>query len=219
MENTQYHLELLKVAVECLRILIWPVFVSGVLYVYRTQIKNRFEDIKELSVGGVSILFRVREIAESKPKDLTELMNSIKKLEQDLAINQFVEIASKLHSEPTSINKYLNPAIEDLSKSLTLPTILSFSRSDERGEREGAGIALRKYILANPEASNSPDVKVALRRGIQDRISRVQRAFIEAIGASKLLAKEFEDELKTLANVDDSPGVRDQATRVLASIS
>jgi len=225
MEIAQIVLEYLKVVLEFVSFLAWPAVVLIVLLHYENYIsrflKRVSEETEEISTSLFTLKLRERmqEIGDAIPANEKDLKERVKSVEQELAIQQFIEVAPQFFTEPLSTRIHLVKIIEDLALSLKLSTILRFASSNQKGERVGAGIALRQHILANADIVKSQDVVDALRLGIRDEYSRVRYRYIEAIGANKSLSLQFIQELRRMAKEDKSPGVREQATRVLASIS
>lgn len=214
-----------KLVLEYLKVLVWPIVVLFVLLHYDEHIskflKRISEEAEEISTNLFTIKLRerIQELEASIPPEAKETKAKLKDIERDLAIQQFIEIAPHFYSEPLITRMHLTQMVENLSKSLSLSSILHFANSSERGERVGAGIALKQRILEDPSTAESQDVLDSLRSGIRDRYSRVRFRFIEAIGASAKLSLQFEEDLKEIAKDDTSPGVRGAARNTLARMS
>jgi len=225
MEAQQIVLEYLKLILEYLKVLAWPAVVIFVLLRYEnyisTLLKRISEESEEItsSLGSVKFRRELQEIRDAIPAEAKDLKEKVKGIEQELAIQQFIELAPQFFSGPLITRMHLAEIVEDLARSLELSSILHFANSNERGERVAAGIALKQHISANPNTEKLQEVLDALSIGIRDQYSRVRYRYVEAIGASKSLTYQFAQDLKTIARQDKSPGVREEARRVLASIS
>lgn len=225
MEVQQIVLEYMKLTLEYVRVLAWPTVVIFILLRYEnyisTLLKRISEESEEITSSLLNVKFRkeLQQLRDAIPADAKDLKEKVKDIEQELAIQQFIELAPQFFSEPPITRMHLAEIVEDLARSLELSSILHFANSNQRGERVAAGIALKQHILANPNTEKMREVLDALRLGIRDQYSRVRFRYIEAIGASKTLSLQFTQDLKTIAKEDKSPRVREEARRILASIS
>lgn len=224
MEAQQIVLEYMRLILEGLTVLAWPAVVIFILSRYENYfailLRRISEESEEFSSNWFSVKFRkdLQEIRDAIPPENTDLQKKVERMQQQLSVQQFIELAPQFFSAPLTMRIHLAEIIESLAPFLELPIILEFASSSERGERAASGIALKQHILTNQNIEKQPRVLEALKRGISDQYSRVRYRYIEAIGASKTLTESFAQDLENILKQDKSPGVREEARRVLETI-
>jgi len=193
------------VVLEYLKILIWPLIVVVLIFIFKSYIYRLFDRIinesDELSssILGLNAKFRGRlsTVVESN-QSAKELKENIENSVNQSSIDEFRLLSSYFFTKPLQVRTQTAKAVYKLSQSLTIEEILKFVSSPLPGERVAGFIGIKSHLDIFPSLVKDEKIINAINFGLDDGYSRVRYRVVEAILTSKNLISIFHTQLEEL---------------------
>lgn len=198
--------------------LIWPVFLFGILFIFRKQIvkliKRITEESEKIEIPGLftATLRQVEKIKKESKKTGNEPSEETKKLISNTILTQ-IEAINKFGEEFTHSNfdqrRILESRIKEYSIGLNVEDIETIFESKDTGHRIAAAVALDSIIYRNNlEPFDNEKVKNFLAISIDDSNSFLRYAALQVIFSSTKATRELKDKLELMKNNDRNSAIR-----------
>tara|TARA_R110001592_G_scaffold277711_1_gene544875 strand:+ start:1143 stop:1859 length:717 start_codon:yes stop_codon:yes gene_type:complete len=198
--------------------LIWPVFLTVVLLVFREQLRrlvNRItEDSEKIEIPGLltATLRQVEQVKKKAKESGGEQTDEVRQLISNTVLTQ-IEGIKKLGEEYTHSSfdqrKIIESRIKEYSIGLTVDDLNSLMGSKDTGHRIAAAMALDTITYRNQiEPFENEPVKEFLVNAIDDSNSFLRYEALQIILSSTKATKSLQEKLETMKSTDKNSAIR-----------
>lgn len=212
-------MDVARLALEFLKILVWPIVIVLMLFRYRRHLDRLVErichetDEFQSSFLGLSAKFRkdVREVKQiTMSLHAPELSDKLKEVTKD----QFRLLSTGFYTKSLRERLQLAEEVAEVSLDLDIKDLISFACSVVPGERVAAAIGIRSHIQNKSNFEITDEIIKVVRDGLLDSASRVRFRFLQIVVENRRLATKMKEQLLKMADNDDNKAVRDLAQKI-----
>lgn len=198
--------------------LIWPLFLLGILWIFRKKLDNLVnritEESEKIEIPGIFTvtLRQVEKIKkESKEKNI-KLSEETQQLISNTVLTQ-LEGIKQLGEEYTHSTfdqrRIIESRIKEFSIGLSVEDIDSILESKDTGHRIAAAMVLDSIVYRNNlEPFENEKVKKFLTDSIEDSNSFLRYEALQVILSSSRATREFKNKLESMKNSDKNSAIR-----------